>query len=121
MAESRTRTSREEWAKRVERWQDSGLTAAEFARELGINASTLAYWKYALKKGAESSTKRRTKRSRRQPRPALAPQPSFVEVEASTPTNDRFELELSRGRRLRIPRGFDEATLRRLVGVLEAT
>jgi hypothetical protein len=27
-------TSREEWAKRVERWKDSGLTAAEYAADV---------------------------------------------------------------------------------------
>jgi len=31
------RVSRDEWAKRVERWKDSGLTAKEFASEVGIN------------------------------------------------------------------------------------
>jgi hypothetical protein len=29
------RTSREEWAKRVERWGDSGLTAKEYAGRSG--------------------------------------------------------------------------------------
>ncbi len=46
------RTSREEWAKRVERWRDSGLTAAEFAAELGINAHSLSWWKWRLARGA---------------------------------------------------------------------
>ena len=34
------RTSREVWAKRVQRWQDSDLTAAEFAAEIGVNPKT---------------------------------------------------------------------------------
>jgi hypothetical protein len=38
------KTSREEWQKRVERWRDSGLTAEQFAGELGINAGTLKFW-----------------------------------------------------------------------------
>ncbi len=37
------RESRETWAKRVERWRDSGLTAKEFAAEMGINEQ-LAMW-----------------------------------------------------------------------------
>jgi DNA-binding transcriptional regulator YiaG len=45
-----TRTSREEWRKRVERWRDSGLTAEQFAAEMGLNAGTLQFWKYKLKK-----------------------------------------------------------------------
>jgi hypothetical protein len=43
-------TSRDEWGKRVERWKDSGLTAEQYARELGINAKTLQFWKYKLAK-----------------------------------------------------------------------
>lgn len=39
--QKRARVEREEWAKRVERWRDSGLKAAEFAAELGINPRTL--------------------------------------------------------------------------------
>jgi hypothetical protein len=39
--QKRARVEREEWAKRVERWRDSGLTTAEFATELGINPRTL--------------------------------------------------------------------------------
>jgi len=32
------RTNREEWRKRVERWKGSGLTAEQFAAEMGSNA-----------------------------------------------------------------------------------
>ena len=43
------RASRETWAKRVERWTDSGLTAKEYAAELGIKAHSLTWWKWRLK------------------------------------------------------------------------
>jgi transposase-like protein len=43
-----TRENREVWAKRVERLGDSGLTAKEFAAEIGVNANTLAGWKWRL-------------------------------------------------------------------------
>ncbi len=36
------------WTKRVERLADSGLTAKEFATEIGVNANTLAGWKWRL-------------------------------------------------------------------------
>jgi hypothetical protein len=42
------RTRRDDWRKRVERWKDSGLTAEQYAGELGINAKTLQFWKYEL-------------------------------------------------------------------------
>jgi hypothetical protein len=31
------RSTREEWAARIARWKDSGLTAAEFASEIGVS------------------------------------------------------------------------------------
>ena len=38
------RANRQEWQKRVDRWRASGLTAKEFAAEMGINAGTLQFW-----------------------------------------------------------------------------
>ena len=121
MSESRARTSREVWEKRVGRWKDSGLSGPEFAREVGLNPRTLAYWKWRLSREAQGATPRSSERSRTQPPTGAQPQGSFVEVAASVPTDDRFELELSGGRRLRIPRDFDEATLRRVVRALEVS
>ncbi len=48
-------TRREEWRKRVERWQDSGLTAQEFAMEMGLNVGTLRHWKYTLAREARAT------------------------------------------------------------------
>jgi hypothetical protein len=44
-----SRASRAEWAKRVERWKDSGLSAKEFAAETGVKS-------LALSTGSGSST-----------------------------------------------------------------
>ena len=112
--------SREVWAKRIERWKDSGLTAAEFAAETGINAHSLSWWKWrlGLKTPPSSTTSRR--RSRRAP---LAPsvQPlQFVEL-AAPPGSNVLELVLARDRTIRVPLGFDGPTLERLLGVLERT
>jgi len=59
-----SRSNRAEWAKRVERWQDSGLTAKEYAAETGLNASTLSYWKWRL--GAEAKSPSPSRRGRGQ-------------------------------------------------------
>jgi transposase len=40
------RADRDEWAKRVQRWQESGLTAREFADEFGLKATSLSFWKW---------------------------------------------------------------------------
>ncbi len=42
---------REAWAKRVERWKDSGLSAKEYAAETGLNAHSLSWWRWRLAGG----------------------------------------------------------------------
>jgi len=113
------RESREVWKKRLERWAESGLTASEFADEVGVNASTLAGWKWRLAAEARIATSA-----------ANAPaRPSFVEVvapliaspagEPSRVEPDPIELILSNGVRVRVPVGFDPVSLRRVVEALE--
>ena len=107
--QKRARVEREEWAKRVERWRDSGLTTAEFATELGINPRTLTYWAWTLKR--EASGKKRIWSTKTQKPVATRKAPvsraagvaslPFVEIK-SRASHARFELEV-RGRRLHIP------------------
>ena len=111
------RVSREEWAKRVERWQDSGLTAKEFAVELGVNPRTLVYWKWQLSRG-KSSTVSPSRATEVETWPSK-PLPLVEVTPMARPAS--YELELSRGLRLTIPSTFDEAALRRLLAVLGAT
>ena len=118
----RTRVGREEWAKRVERWRDSGLTTAEFAAEVGINAKTLTYWAWTLKREATGEQRVWPKKKRPVATPAAAAgsnaRGAFVEV-SSQVGQPRFELEV-RGRRLHIPHGFDAQQLSSLLQVLES-
>jgi hypothetical protein len=109
------RTSRGEWQKRIERWRDSGLTAEQFAAELGINAGTLRFWKYRLGKDSVVVA------SEPKPRTGKAPHPaSLVEVHAPTMVaSSPFLLELGKGRRLQIPSQFDASALERLLSILE--
>ena len=112
MQERVTRAGRAEWQKRIERWKDSGLSAEQFASELGIKPSTLRYWKYALAKRARGPSAKAVTESRG----------SFVEVSpaaVASMTSGAFELELGNGRRLSIPARFDADALGRLLGVLE--
>src|SRR6185295_9305048 len=110
------RTSREEWQKRVERWKDSGLTAKQYASELGINAGTLQFWKHELT-GPRSAPGRKAARSRRVD--VVLPLVELQTVVTAAAT--AFELELVGGRRLRIPPGFDAPSLERLLEVLGKT
>jgi hypothetical protein len=113
---ARARVDREEWRRRVERWKDGGLSAKEFAAELGINAGTLQVWAYKLKRG-ERPARRPSPKA-----PSDAILSSLVEVRAPVgPVVDqRFEIELANGRRVRVGAGFDSGALRALLAVLEA-
>lgn len=44
------KTSAREWAKRIRRWQRSGLPAREFGQRHGIDPKQLSWWKWHLKK-----------------------------------------------------------------------
>lgn len=103
-----------EWAKRVERWQESGLTAKEFASEFNVNAGTLSYWKYKLRRQAASPESEAQRKE-------LIP-PGFlrvlpVEAKAAAPA-PAFEVVLSGRTVVRVPNDFDEAALIRLVRAL---
>ena len=112
------------WSKRVSRWKESGLTAKEFATELGISANNLQHWKWRLANQAK-------------PRSAgqheAKPAPRFVEVSvpelhteatsaklvAAAATVEPLEVVLSGGLLVRVPVRFDADALRRVVVALE--
>ena len=103
-----------EWAKRVERWQDSGLSAKEFAAELNVNAGTLSYWKYKLR--------RQTASAKRAARPGIRKAESAagflrvvpVQVEGAG-ASAGFEIVIAARTIVRVPNDFDEVALTRLV------
>lgn len=94
-------TTRALWASRVREWRSSGKTAAEFAAARGLNAATLKWWSSEFNR----------------PRPSTPP---VVEVQLGTTSiASALEVLLPGGSSIRVPRDFDEATLRRLLAVLE--
>jgi transposase-like protein len=110
------RQTRDEWRKRVDRWKASGLTAAEFAAETGINAGTLQFWRYKLSKAAREATAKKDRR------PDVGLAASLIELRPPVPAvgDARFEIELANGRRIRVPVVFDGGALRTLISALEA-
>jgi hypothetical protein len=101
----------EQWAKRVERLERSGLSIRTFAEREGLKAGSLSFWKWKL--GQD--------RGRGGAAAATAPV-SFIELRAEAgalPPGQPFEVELRSGRRVRVAAGFDAAELARLVVVLE--
>jgi len=93
----------------VERWGESGLPAAEFAAEIGVNARTLTYWKWKLGRSEQR---------------AAVPKVEFVEVvppaSLDGAPHDVLEVMLDGGVVIRVPARFDADTLRRVVAALGA-
>ena len=112
--------TRQEWAKRVQRWSDSDLTANEFAAELGINARTLSYWKWKLGKEERGETPKRARSRQRAPSP---PSTTFVEVTppASVWADASSSIEVVVDARyvVRVPDAFDPSTLARVLVAIE--
>lgn len=87
------------WIKRVQAWERSGQTRAQFCAARRLNVHTFDYWRRALR---ESSA-------------ALVPV-----VVAPTPATSPVEVVLANGIRLQVPAGSDLASLRSLIDVLHA-
>jgi len=114
---ARARVDRDEWRKRVERWKASGLTAKEFAAEVGINAGTLQFWQHKLRAGDPIATR---PGRRRASNAILASSLVELRAPAAAALDHRFEVELANGRCVRMSADFDADALKRLLVVLEA-
>lgn len=90
----------------VSEHEASHLSAAAFCELKGIARVTLGRWKQELRAA-----------SRRQ----AGSSPQFVEVRTSPRAATGYEVTLPGGASLRVPSGFDEAELGRLLSVLRAT
>lgn len=111
------RTTPAEWAKRVERWHDSGLTAKEFASEINVNAGTLTAWKYKLRKDV-----RPVERAGRPGIHKAEGVPGFLRVvpvqAEDVGTKTGFVVVIASRIAVRVPNDFDEVALIRLVRAL---
>lgn len=116
--------SRAEWAKRVERWRDSGLTVKQFAAETGLKASTLTYWKWKLRSSASDAdfiTSGEHHTVNHDDRTLKSVAPKFVEMESvRTAAPAPVEIVIDGRLTLRVPIGFDEETLSRVLRVCGA-
>jgi hypothetical protein len=104
-----------EWSKRLQRWAKSGLGANRFAEQEGVTVSTLYRWARRLGLGP---VKQGRGRPRTGVRPAMLPvvvTPDAVALLEPAPT---LEILLRGGEVVRVPRGFDDDTLVRVVRAL---
>ena len=106
---SNTKLDGSQWLALIEEQVRSGMTMKAFAAANGITLSTLGYWKY--------------KRARRREQSSAAQlMPVRVVDDASVaPRVAPIELVLRGGLLVRVPAGFDESTLLRVLRVAESS
>jgi hypothetical protein len=115
------RVSRADWVKRVERWSDSGLSAKQFAVEIGVSPQSLTFWKWKLRREAGAhahAEESRAKRSKVGTRPTTTFLQLVPSIATQTQSSSMLELVLPSGLAVRIPPAFDEPTLKRLIALL---
>jgi hypothetical protein len=106
MAHGRARDERKErqWRRWIGEWQASGLSARAFCQRRGLTVARFYAWRRALQRRAAEKV-------------VFVP----VQVVADRVPDRAIALEvvLAGGRAVRVAPGFDAATLRRLLAVLE--
>jgi hypothetical protein len=106
MAYGRARDERKErqWRRWISQWQTSGLSVRDFCARHDLATASFYHWRRVLKRRAEEEV-------------LFAP----VQVVADTASAQTSALEvvLADGRVVRVAPGFDAATLRQLLAVLE--
>lgn len=109
---SRSGRTARRWTRReaqdaLEAWRASGLSLPAWCRQEGFGYERVRRWRSQL-----------APRPRRPRRAALLPV-QVLQAERAAADGPGFELELARGLRLHVPSAFDEASLARLLRVVE--
>lgn len=111
------RTERNEWVRRFERWQRSGLELRAFASQERLSLQRLAWWRWRLTRDGDFPS------AAAAPATALVPlaQPvSFVELASEPdPHAAPIEVVLGNGRIVRVPAWFDDGALSRVLAVAD--
>jgi len=104
-----SRATRSIWTRRVKEWGESGQTAQEYASSIGVSVSTLKQWKYRLDKEQRlqnaSDTETITSKNTF----------SFVELGSRAVFEERFEIEMPSGVKVRVPQTFDPLHLKSII------
>jgi len=101
------------WRRLLRRWRGSGRTVRSFCAEHGLAEPAFYSWRRTIAaRDQEAAPRRRLKPGGRPAAPAFVP----VRVSASAAA---LEVVLGDSRVVRVPAGFDAATLRQLLAVLD--
>ena len=111
------------WRRTLRQWRRSGLSVRAFCAEHGLAEPSFYAWRRIVAQRDQESARVRAKPERgslRRAVPANDDAPVFVPLRViDVATQVALEVVLERGRVVRILRGFDAATLRQLLAVLE--
>jgi hypothetical protein len=120
------------WSAVVAQFHRSGMTQVDFCRTRQLSINSFRQWLYRLRHSTPAAERRRSRISiSREPVSSQPENPAFLPVhirpEQFATADSRqgvvgplsLEVILSQDRRVRIPVGFDPATLRQLLEVLE--
>jgi transposase-like protein len=131
------------WRDLVQQWQRSGQTVRAFCAEHGLTEASFYAWRRIITQRDRPAEQPADHALAAGPRP-IAPdnepfptrnetpdhRPAFVPIRVTPPppratplrpTSGLLELVIGSGRVVRVPSGFDAATLRHLLAVLEET
>jgi hypothetical protein len=106
MAQGKPRDLRKEqqWREWIHRWQKSGLSVRAFCTRHGLAVPSFYAWRREIRQRDDAIV-------------SFVPLHVVPDVQANPAS--RFEVVLAGGRTLRVAPGFDAATLRQLLAVLE--
>jgi transposase len=106
MAYDRARDERKErqWQRWIDQWRASGLSVRDFCHRRGLATASFYYWRRVLERRAAEQA---------------AVVPVHVLVDAVPAQASALEVVLANGRAVRVAPGFDAATLRQLLTVLQ--
>jgi len=97
--------NRRRWLERIQSWKDSGLTQRAFCQQHGLGLASFRRWRaIAMREG----------------KPADSSVVTFLPVNVVEPGAADLTVVINDTLRIEIPAGFDLATLRQVVQVLQA-
>jgi hypothetical protein len=120
---SRDRGKEQVWRRTLRQWRRSGLSVRDYCAEHDLSEPSFYAWRRIIAERDQESARVRAKPEQgsvRRAVPAGEDAPVFVPlrvIDASTQVT--LEVVLERGRVVRVLRGFDTETLRRLLALLE--
>lgn len=117
------------WRRVLRQWQRSRQGVRGFCREHGLSEPSFYAWRRTIAERNRQAARRSQARRGQRPAPDSGPRhrapqdpgdgvPAFVPVTLTAPAA-ALEVVLGDGRVVRVPAGFDAATLRQLLAVLQ--